>query len=524
MTALLTLDSISLNAPDGRPLFEGLSLAIGRERTGLVGRNGCGKSTLLRVIAGELEPAAGSVQRTGSIGVLAQLTDESQTVAQALGIAEDLARLRRLEAGDGSLEDATRADWTLETRLAAALVDTGLPGLPPDRLLACLSGGERTRVAMAGLLIAAPDLLLLDEPTNNLDADGREAVAGLLARWRGGVIVASHDRALLENVDRIVELTTVGVTIFGGAWPEFAEAREAARVRARAGLRRAADALRSAERAVQKAKEKKARRDKAGRASRAKGGAPKMMLDAGQQRAENSGARESHLADRMIGDRLESLDDARAQVEVLTPLTIALPRTALGAGRELVACKDVTMAHGPRRLFGRLSFDICGPERVAIRGANGAGKTTLLRLIMGQLQPAAGAVLRRTDRVAVLDQHVGLLEPAATILGNLRRLNPELSDNEAHAALARFAFRNTAALRIAGTLSGGERLRAGLACVFAKPQPPLLLLLDEPTNHLDLESIEELERALSGFDGALIVVSHDQRFLQRIGVEREIRL
>jgi ATPase subunit of ABC transporter with duplicated ATPase domains len=524
MTAFLTLDSISLSTPDGRPLFDGLTLAIGRERTGLVGRNGCGKSTLLRVIAGELEPAAGSVQRAGSIGTLAQLADDRLTVAQALGVADDLARLRRLEGGEGSLEDAAKADWTLETRLSAALLETGLSALPPDRLLAALSGGERTRVALARLLIAAPDVLLLDEPTNNLDADGREAVADLLVRWRGGVVVASHDRALLERVDRIVELTTVGVTIFGGAWPEFAEAREAARIGAVTELSRAAGALRSAERGVQKAKEKKARRDKAGRASHAKGGEPRMMLDAERQRAENSGARESQLADRMIGDRVEALDDARARVEVLTPLTIALPKTALAAGRELIACKDVTMAHGPRRLFGPLSFDISGPERVAIRGANGSGKTTLLRLIMGQLQPGAGAIRRLTDRIAGLDQHIGLLAPADTILDNLRRLNPELSDNEAHAALARFAFRNRSALQIAATLSGGERLRAGLACVFAKPQPPLLLLLDEPTNHLDLLSIEELESALSGFDGALIVVSHDERFLRGIGVEREIAL
>jgi len=209
---------------------------------------------------------------------------------------------------------------------------------------------------------------------------------------------------------------------------------------------------------------------------------------------------------------------------VLTPLAIALPKTALPASRELVAFKEVAMAFGSRRLFGPLSFDIRGPERVAIRGANGSGKSTLLRLIMNQLQPAAGTIRRLTDRVAVLDQHVGLLEPGTTILDNLRRLNPELSDNDARAALARFAFRNRAALRLAGTLSGGERLRAGLACVFARLLPPLLLLLDEPTNHLDLASIEELERALSGFDGALIVVSHDQRFLQQIGVEREIRL
>jgi ATPase subunit of ABC transporter with duplicated ATPase domains len=165
-----------------------------------------------------------------------------------------------------------------------------------------------------------------------------------------------------------------------------------------------------------------------------------------------------------------------------------------------------------------------GPERIAIHGANGSGKTTLLGLVTGQFWPTAGAISRPTDRVAMLDQHVGLLEASVSILDNLRRLNPDLSDNEARAALARFAFRNRAALQIAGTLSGGERLRAGLACVFARPEPPLLLLLDEPTNHLDLSSIEVLEAALAGFDGALIAVSHDETFLRAIGVEREIRL
>ena len=520
MPAFLVLDSISLATPDGRPLFDRLTLAIGRERTGLVGRNGCGKSTLLRLIAGEVEAAGGSLQRLGSIGMLAQLSDERLAVDEALGVAGDLARLRRLERGEGSLDDATEADWTLESRIQAAFVEAGLPSLSLHRPIVSLSGGERTRLALARLLIEA----LLDEPTNNLDADGRQAVAQLLERWQGGVLVASHDRALLERVDRIVELTPIGISIFGGAWSAFAEAREAARARAADDLDRASDALRNTERALQKAREKKARRDKAGRAWRAKGIEDKMFMDREKERAENSAARESGLAGRLLGERTEALEMARAQVEILTPLSIDLPRTHLPGGRELIAFKDVVMTFGERHLFGPLSFDVRGPERIAIRGANGSGKTTLFRLITGELKPASGAIGRLTDRVAVLDQHIGLLDPGLSILDNLRRLNPELSANEAHAALARFAFRNRAALQIAATLSGGERLRAGLACVFARPQPPFLLLLDEPTNHLDLASIEELEGALKGFDGALIAVSHDEAFLQAIGVEREILL
>jgi ATPase subunit of ABC transporter with duplicated ATPase domains len=524
MPALVILDSISLSTPDGRPLFEDLTLALGRERTGLVGRNGCGKSTLLRLISGETESAKGTVHRSGSIGVLTQHVDEKLDVAQALGIAAPLALLRRLERGEGSLDDANDADWTLERRVETALSDVGLSSLALHRPIASLSGGERTRVALARLLIEAADLLLLDEPTNNLDADGRKAVADLLAQWQGGAIVASHDRDLLEQVDRIVELTPVGVTLFGGAWSAFAEARDAARARAEADLERASDALRNADRSVQQAKEKKARRDKAGRAYGASGSQAAILLGGQKQRAENSGARESRIAERLIEERSEALSEARSRVEVLTPLTIELPETGMPRGRQLVSFRDVVMAHGERRLFGPLSFEIRGPERIAIRGANGSGKTTLLRLISGDLAPVAGEIRRDTTRTAVLDQHVGLLDPASSILDNMGRENPDLTRNAAHAALARFAFRNRAALQIAGTLSGGERLRAGMACVFARPETPLLLILDEPTNHLDLTSIEELEGALKAFDGALIVVSHDQAFLRNIGITREIAL
>ena len=253
MSAFLTLDQLSLAKPDGTPLFENLTLSAGAERIGLVGRNGCGKSTLIAAIAGDVQPARGAIHTHGRFARLEQRFDETLTVAEALGVADALACLARITAGDGTEDDFETADWTLEARLGKALAETGLDAMALDRHLATLSGGERTRVGLARLLLAEPDLILLDEPTNNLDADGRAAVMTLMQRWSGGLIVASHDRALLECVDRIVELTPVGCTVFGGGWRNFAEARDAARARAAQEAETAANKLKSTERKVQQA-------------------------------------------------------------------------------------------------------------------------------------------------------------------------------------------------------------------------------------------------------------------------------
>ena len=524
MSSFLTLDSLSLTTPDGTPLFDGLTLSLGRERIGLVGRNGCGKSTLLRAIAGDVEPARGSLSVHGRLGRLAQIADEAQTISETLGAADGLARLARLAAGEGSLEDADLADWTLESRLESGLASTGLRDMPLDTRLSRLSGGERTRVMIARLLLEQPDILLLDEPTNNLDTDGQHAIANLLAQWRGGALIASHDRKLLEHMDRIVELSPIGVTVFGGGWSEFREARDAARAQAEADLARSQTALRRTQADAQRATEKQDRRDKAGRTARAKGDAPKMLLDKRQERAEATAARGGDLASRQANESAAALEAARAKVEITAPITMDLPHVHLPRSKDILRVTEAVAAFGNRRLFGPLSFDIRGPERIAIAGPNGAGKSTLMRMVLGEIAPASGTVETLTPRIARLDQHVSLLPSGGSILEAIRAVQPHLTKNEAHAALARFAFRNEAAHQSVATLSGGERLRAGLAAIFAAPEPPELLLLDEPTNHLDMTTIETLEAALNACSGALLVISHDPAFLTAIGITRTIAL
>lgn len=525
MSASIVLNALAWAPPGGSPLLTDLNLSFGPERAGLVGRNGVGKTTLLRLIEGRLTPLAGGVTVHGRLAVLRQTVrvGETETVADLFDARDALAVLARAEAGEADADDLARADWTLEGRMASALERLNLDATPATRL-ATLSGGQRTRAGLAALLFAEPDWLILDEPTNNLDREGRQAVVDLLAGWRSGAIVVSHDRDLLETMDAIVDLTTLGATRYGGNWSAY-RARKALELQAvRRDLADADKRLNDLARTAQQTAERKARSDSTGRTAAARGDQPKILLGLRKNRAEDTGGEQSRLAERRREQAEDAAAIARERIEVLQPLTVALPPTGLALGRQVLTLDRVTAGYGPGRpVLSDFSLRLAGPERVAITGPNGSGKTTLLALIVGALAPVSGSV-RLEVPVALLDQQVAILDPALSIRDNFRRLHPAVDENACRAALARFMFRADAALQIVGDLSGGQRLRAGLACVLGGPASPLLLILDEPTNHLDIDSVEAVEAGLRAYDGALLVVSHDAAVLDAIGIDRRVDL
>lgn len=521
----VSIANLSWQTSSNHALFDDLTLTFGPGRTGLVGRNGTGKSTLLRLIAGELTPSGGSINGSTSIGYLRQSADEvsATTAADLFGVTDQLRILSRAERGEATADDLAVVDWTLEARLEAALTGLGLD-LSPDTRMSSLSGGQRTRAALAALLFADPDVLLLDEPTNHLDRAAREHVVNVLRSWTGCVIVASHDRTLLENMDAIVELTGLGAKTYGGPYSAYRAARQAELENAEDNLARAQRNKATIEARAQRASEKKARTDRQGKRLRASGSQSKLLLDAAKERSEASGGSAAHLRDRQAKVAEEDLNAAREAIEVLEPLNIDIPPSGLSGTRQVLNVDHIAFGYNASApIFTDVSFAIQGPERLAIKGANGTGKSTLLSCIEGKLQPQIGKVVVHVP-FTLIDQEMSFLDPEETVREAFARLDPKATENERRATLARFLFRGDDADQKVGSLSGGQKMRAGLACSLGHSEPRQLLLLDEPSNHLDIEAVETLEAALRAYDGAIVVVSHDQAFLNRIEVQRWVAL
>ncbi|GIH73836.1 ABC-F family ATP-binding cassette domain-containing protein [Planobispora longispora] len=520
----IVCDSLSYTWPDGTTVLEDLDAAFPSGRTGLIGVNGSGKSTLLRLIAGELTPAGGSVAVTGEVGYLPQNLPlgTDRTVSELLGIAERRAALLAIERGDVSEENfaVVGDDWDVEERARAELDRLGLDHVGLDRTVATLSGGETVMVGLAALFLRGPDVLLLDEPTNNLDLDARHRLYAAVESWTGILVVVSHDRALLERVDAIADLTGGAVRMYGGNLPAYEEMLAAEQEAAERMVRVAESDVRRQKREWERAQVKLARRVRYGNKMYEQKREPKIIMQERKRQAQVAAGKHRNMHAAKLAGARERLGEAEAAVRDDAVIRIALPETAVPAGKTVLTLTDVRTVSGTtvEELVVR------GPERIALLGPNGSGKTTLLRTIAGELDPAEGSVEVGVPGVGYLPQRLDLLDDTLSVVDNVRRFAPSAPVNALRARLARFLFRGGRADLPAGALSGGERFRAVLAALLSAEPPPWLLLLDEPTNNLDLASVRRLAQALEAYRGALIVASHDLPFLEAAGITRRLVL
>ncbi|MFF9107192.1 ABC-F family ATP-binding cassette domain-containing protein [Streptomyces sp. NPDC014805] len=524
MSASLTCTALSFAWPDGTVVLDGLDAAFGPGRTGLVGVNGSGKSTLLKLIAGELTPSDGTVRATGEIGYLPQnvTLDTTLRVDEALGIAARRAALHAIEAGDAAEEhfEILGDDWGVEERALATLGELGLGHLALDRTVGEVSGGESVLLRLAALLLRRPEVLLLDEPTNNLDLYARRRLYAAVESWPGVTVVVSHDRELLERVDRIAVLRGGEITWYGGNFTAYEEALAVEQEAAERMLRVAEADLRKQKRELADAQVKLARRKRYGQKMWDNKREPKIVMGARKRAAQESAGKHRILHEERLAEARERLDDAAEAVRDDDEIRVDLPYTAVPAGRGVLTLRDLELAHGARVGGG---FDLYGPERIALIGRNGAGKTTLLRTIAGELAPVAGEATVHVP-LRFLPQRLDVLDDELTVAENVARFAPGATNNRIRAQLARFLFRGARADQRAATLSGGERFRAALAALMLAEPAPQLLMLDEPTNNLDMASVRQLTTALESYEGALLVASHDLPFLQSLGIARWLLL
>ncbi len=563
MSAAITCSALSFSWPDGASVLDGLTVSFGPGRTGLIGVNGSGKSTLLKLIAGELQPAKGTIKTRGELGYLPQaITLGTQsTVSDLLGVTSTRDALHKIEAGETD-EDLYRTigdDWDVEERAGAWLDRLGLGHLTLDDQVERLSGGETIGAALAALFLRRPDILLLDEPTNNLDLDARQRLYDAVASWTGVMVIVSHDRELLGLVDQVADLSGGEIRIYGGNLNTYEELRATEQAAAERAVTAAAADVRREHRDLVDAQVKQARRDRMGRQVAASGSLPRIVAHARKRAALQTAGKSRELHSERLDAARGRLDEAEQAVRDDAEIRPGLPGTAVPAGRTILnltgladtswhpasAARAVPLAPfrapepatsgepqalapepapAPEPPVAALAdLIVRGPERIALTGPNGAGKTTLLRAIAG-LAERPGITVRLGAVTGYLPQRLDILDDSLSVVDNVRAAAPAASVNEVRAGLARFLFRGDRADRLARTLSGGERFRAVLAALLLAQPAPRLLLLDEPTNNLDLASVRQLSQALAGYRGALVVASHDVPFLRTAGITRWLRL
>ncbi len=525
----IELQNLSYHIPNTHLKLQNIRYSFSQGCYGIIGDNGLGKTTLLKIISGMLAPQSGMVISSANRYYMAQQARASkgQSVARVLGIFEQLSALARIEQGNAMPEDFSLLDqnWNFKQDALGYFAKLGFDRVDFNQDFNDLSGGEQTKVLLVKAFLSQAHWLLLDEPTNHLDAKGRACFIELLKKAHQGVILVSHDRALLEQVDALIELSPIGVHYYGGNYSLYKAQKQAHQQGVELAHEHAQKQLKKAQLSKQRNREKLEQRSSKGKKQRKSGSIDKLWANSMKGKSEQTQARNKGQADKMLDQAQTALAEIAQQRIHQETIKVSLPQTRVPASKIVLDIQDLCFSYpGGSLLLDHFSLRIAGPERVAIQGPNGCGKSTLAQLIMGQLHALSGSLKLGVSHYTYLDQNASLLDPEKTLLEAVLEKNQDFTTQDAHSALAQFLFPNKKAHKKIADLSGGEKIRAALVlCLLAK-QAPQLIILDEPSNHLDLSSIEALEAILQSYQGAMMIISHDQHFIDQLKVDRCICL
>jgi len=528
---MLFLQGVTYAHPNRDVLFSGIDFTVNKQdKIALIGNNGAGKSTLLGILAGKLKPKSGTAGADSKPYFVPQLFGQynALTVAEALRIHDKLLALK--EILEGHLTDINLEllddDWGIEERCQEAFAHWQLHGITLSQPMSTLSGGQKTKVFLAGIMIHQPDIVLLDEPSNHLDAPGRTLLYDYIRAMGNTLVVVSHDRTLLNLLDTVCELGKRGITVYGGNYDFYAEQKSIESEALNLDVKAKEKALRKAREVERESTERQQKLDARGKKKQEKAGLPKIVQNAFRNSAEHSTARMKGIHAEKVGGIAQELSHLRSEMPTLDKMKIDFDNSSLHKGKILVTAEHVNFAYGDQPIWSQsLNFQITSGERIAIKGTNGSGKTTLIRMILGDLLPTAGTIERADFKSIYIDQDYSLIDNALTVYEQAQQFNlGALQEHDIKIRLNRFLFDREYWDKPCANLSGGEKMRLMLCSLAVATQAPDMIILDEPTNNLDIQNIGILTTAIHEYRGTLLVVSHDAHFLREIDVERDILL
>lgn len=528
---MLILQNISYTHPNKNLLFDNINLTVNNhEKIALIGNNGSGKSTLLKLISKELQPLDGQLFVDTKPYFVPQIFGQYNhlTIGQALKVENKLKALQEILNGNVTEENYSTLDddWTIEERCNDALKYWQLTNLDLMQKMETLSGGQKTKVFLAGISIHQPELILLDEPSNHLDVAGRKLLYNFIQSTQNTLIIVSHDRKLLNLLGKVAELDKRGITIYGGNYDFYMEQKLIENNALNQDLQSKEKALRKAKEKERETLERQQKLDIRAQKGLGKAGLPKIVSNTWKNSAERSTAKIAGVHTEKIGGLKEELQELRSALPNIDKMKFGFDNSALHKGKTLIKADEINYSYKNHPLWKEnLTFQITSGERLVLKGINGSGKTTLIKIILEKLEPQTGKIYRADNKAVYIDQDYSLIDNQLKVYEQAQQFNVSaLQEHEIKIRLNRFLFTKDDWDKSCSALSGGEKMRLILCCLTINNQSPDIIILDEPTNNLDIQNIEILTSVINEYQGTLIVVSHDETFLAQTNMDRTIEL